>query len=116
MATATQANALSTYYINKYEEKYGIKPLINRNKARWSWDNILQDLKPKEVKELIDYYFQSDSTRAHDLEVFFYNYDKILTAMKDAEVYRSERQRLFEESQKRAQEWKEKRESRTKGN
>src|SRR5690606_15923393 len=116
MATATQANALSTYYLKKYEEKYGIKPLINRNKARWSWDNMLEDLKPKEVRELIDYYFQTDSARAHDLEAFFYNYDKILKAKQDADVYKQERQKLFSESKVRAQEWKEKRESRTKGN
>lgn len=116
MSPAAQANALSSYYITKYEEKYGRKPVINRNKARWSWDNILQDFKPAEVRALIDYYFSTQSNKGHDLETFFYNYDKIAEVKNSADDYRAERQKKMDESRERARKWRERREGRTESN
>lgn len=116
MAAANIANGLSSYYIKKYEERYGVKPVINRNKARWSWDNILADMTPTQIRRLLDYYFASNSSKAHDLDNFFYNYDKIIKSMEDSVTHREERQRLMKESEERAKEWRQRLDKRTKGN
>lgn len=116
MATAAQAHQLSDYYIKKYVERYGEKPIINRNKARWSWDNIMHDLKPAEIRELLDYYFASNSAKAHDLDNFFYNYDKIITSKIAYDKDRVERKRMMKETEERTRRWREKVDKRTQGN
>lgn len=110
MASAAQANALTTYYVQKYNERYGEKPIVNRNKSRWSWDNMMQDMKPAEIKELLDFYFESHSAKAHDLDNFFYNYDKIILSRKQAEKDKAERKRIMQETKERTRIYLEKRE------
>lgn len=109
MASAGQAHALTTYYIGKYQERYNEKPIVNRNKARWSWDSMLYDLTPVEIKELLDFYFKSHSAKAHDLDNFFYNYDKILLSMRQAEVDAEGRKAMMRETEERTRIYLEKR-------
>lgn len=119
MASAQQAHTLTTYYMKKYEERYGEKPIVNRNSARWSWDNMMQDMTPVEIKELLDYYFASNSVKAHDLSNFFYNYDKILLSKKQYEEDRVDRKRMMQETKERTERYLAKRDEiakRVKGN
>lgn len=107
-ATPKQAHALSSYFVKKYKEKYGYDHRFNRNKARWSWDNMLMDMTPTEAKSLVDYYFTTINPQNHPLEWFFYNYDKL----EEAKAKMEEDQRRLEviraESAKRAEEWRKK--------
>lgn len=106
MATPKQQNALVTYFITKYKERYGVNPVSNRYKARWGFDAILMDVGETEVRDLIDYYFTTVSANSHDLEWFFYNYDKLLVAKGKMEKDAVELARLRKESQRRTEEWR----------
>ena len=98
MATAKQCHTLTTYYVQKFEAKYGAKPTVNRVAARWNFNTLLEDLTAKEVLQLIDYYFQTQSGRRHDLDWFFYNYDKLVKGMHDSAKDAEHRKRLMDES------------------
>lgn len=84
-----------------------MEPVVNRNTARWSWANILEGLEPKEVRALIDYYFTITPVKRHNLDWFFYNYDKLIESSSEIEKDRERRERLRHESEQRAREWRE---------
>ena len=109
MATPKEAHALVTYFGQRYSEKYGSKPVVNRYQSRWGFDSLLIDLKADEVKKLIDYYFTTISNTGHSLEWFFYNYEKLAVAMEDTERDRASLDRIREETRLRTQEWRRRR-------
>lgn len=115
MATAATCNKLTTYYLETYEAKYGFKPVVNRHKARWGMDNVLEDLKPAQVMVLLDYYLETTSNSRHSLEWFFYNYDKLIEKREQYEKDEADRKRLREESKKRVEEWRQKQSGNTSG-
>lgn len=106
MATAKDCHALTSYYVKGYEVRYGVKPNVNRNTARWGFDSMLQDLSMNHVRQLIDYYFTTPPTRRHDLDWFFYNYEKLNNAMSEAREDAKHRSKLMEESKQRAEAWR----------
>lgn len=107
--TAKDCHALSSYYEKAFEAKYGYKPNINRNTARWGWEGILLGgLKSKEVQELVDFYLETGSTNKHSLQWFFYNYDQVITTRQQVIDDREHREKLRHESQERARKWREK--------
>ena len=108
MSGPKQANALSNYYYEKYKERYGVAPTFNRNKARWSWDNVLLDMSPVEAQSLIDYYFTTVSVNAHSLDWFFYNYDKLSESKIRGDEEEARLKVIREATRKRTEEWKEK--------
>lgn len=108
MSTPKQAHTLSTYFGNKFKGKYGYEHKFNRNKARWSWDNILMDMTMDEAKALIDFYFTTANTSGHSLEWFFYNYDKLAEAKEKTDEDRAALARIREQSRIRTEEWRKK--------
>lgn len=106
MATAKDCHSLTSYYEKGYKEKYGHAPNVNRVTARWNFDSILGSLSLAQTRELIDYYFTTPPTRLHDLDWFFYNYEKLVKAMSDAREDTAHRKKLMEESKKRAEQWR----------
>lgn len=108
MATPKQAHALVTYYSQQYEKKYGFKPVANRYKARWGFDTVLMDMSPDATIALIDYYFETASPNGHDLEWFFYNYDKLVIAKQKRDEDVKSLTALREASKTRAEEWRKK--------
>jgi hypothetical protein len=109
MAAAKDRHTLTSYYAKLYKQKYGEEAVINRYTAQWGWDSILGDMSLAKVKELLDYYFANVSVRQHDIDWFFYNYDKILVNRKDQEKDARLRAKLMEESKERAERWRNKR-------
>lgn len=106
MSSPKQAHTLSSYFGQQYKEKYGFEHKFNRNKARWSWDNILMDMTLTDAKELIDYYFTTVSPNGHTLEWFFYNYDKLAEAKEKTDKDRVELERIREQTRIRTEEWR----------
>lgn len=104
--TAAQCHTLISYYETKYKEKYGTAPNLNRVTARWNFDSVLRSMGAPQVKELIDYYFTTPPTKRHELDWFFYNYDKLRSAFIDAQEDREYRAKLMEESKIRAERWR----------
>lgn len=106
MPAAKDCHTLTSYYAKKYTEKYGEKPVVNRNTARWNFDSILMGMTLAEAIELIDYYFTVVSSRKHPLDWFFYNYEKLIKAKQDAEEDRARTRKLLLESKERAERWR----------
>lgn len=106
MPSAKDCHAITSYYEKQYKEKYGSAPNVNRVTARWNFDSILQAMSTAQAKELIDYYFTTPPTRRHELEWFFYNYEKLVKAMYEAKEDAAHRRKLMEESKARAEQWR----------
>lgn len=107
--TAQACHAMTTYYIGRYEDEYGIKPSVNRNKARYTFEALLYDYDRDEVKALIDFYIKHYNP---DLDWFNYNYEKVVDEKraydKTQEIVhqrRQETQRRLDAWRARKQEW-----------
>lgn len=109
MSTPKQAHILSHHFGQAFKKKYGFDHKFNRNKARWSWDNILMDMTMDETKALIDYYFTTISPNGHTLEWFFYNYDKLAEAKEKVDEDRRALAEIRERTRIRTEEWRKKR-------
>jgi len=97
---------MTSYYVKGYEGKYGIKPNVNRYSARWGFDSLLAGMSKADAKEVVDYYFTTLSMRKHDLDWFFYNYEKLVESMVEGRAEAEHRKRLVEESRQRAEAWR----------
>lgn len=105
--TVQQCYAMIDYYIKAYKAHYaGQEPVLNRHAARWGFESVLMGLPPEEVKKLIDFYFTTKSQKRHALDWFFYNYEKLIESASDLEKDRARREKLREESEARAAEWR----------
>lgn len=102
--TAQQCHALTTFYVNKYNEVVGSNPRVNRNKARWSFESILMDYTPSQVMTLIEFYLEHYDTPS--LEWFFYNYDKVEESMVERQKQEDSAAKRRAETAKRLQEWR----------
>jgi len=107
MATPKQAHALVNHYIKQYENKYSVKPTVNRYSARWGFDSMLMDLSLDEVKALIEYYVNDTiGYNHHSLEWFFYNYERLIESKKLSEEEAERLSVIREQSRKRIEEWR----------
>lgn len=108
MATAKDCHVLINYYLKAFEGKHGRKPIVNRNTARWGFDNMLQDLSMVEVKELTDFYMKTGGSHNNSLSWFFNNYDRLLEHKQTTEADIAERAQLREETKRLTEEWRKK--------
>lgn len=105
-AKAAECHALTTYYIKKYKEKYGIAPVVNRNVAKIQFENMLMDYNSEEIRNLIDFFFTTESSNSHKISTLFYGYDKLVDAMRLHDQDVAFREKLKEETKRRAEEWR----------
>lgn len=110
MATPKDCHTLTNYYIKAYENKYGHRPVVNRNTARWGFDNILYDLNMVETRNLIDFYMLTGGSHNNNLQWFFNNYEKLVVSKKERDEDRLAREALKEETKRRTEEWRKRRE------
>lgn len=104
--TAKECHALTSYYEKLYADKYGKKPNVNRYSARWGFDSVLNSMDSEQARSLLEYYFTTPPTKNHDLDWFFWNYEKISQSMVDTAEDTAHRARLMEESKLRAEKWR----------
>jgi hypothetical protein len=105
--TPQQCHALTSHYIKLFKQKFGTEPVVNRHSARWGFDSVLLGMPPSEAKELLEFYFTTGSTNRHDLQWFFYNYEKLEDSLTEVEKDQKARAKLRQESAQRAKEWRE---------
>jgi len=100
--TKTQrVNILMSRFIKLYQDKYEIKPKLNRNTARWDFAYMLDDL-GVEAAETLEYYFTLK--KMHSTQDFLRNYSEINEWMhedSEDEIYRKQ---LREETRKKVEE------------
>ena len=106
MPAAKDCHTLTSYYVKLYKARYDSEPNINRHTARWGFDSILQGMGIEPAKQLLDYYFTTPPIRRYDLDWFFYNYEKLVKAMRDGKEDRERTRRLMQESKTRAEKWR----------
>lgn len=105
--TKSEANlafALLTHYSNKYEQRYGKQPNINKYKEKWAASSIIDDFGFDNAKQIIDYYFVV-SKDGHPLPWLFNNFDKLndaMTSQRQDEELRAQRRK---EMAKLREEW-----------
>jgi len=104
---AQECHALISYFCKKFKEKYGMEPVVNRHSSRWGFDSILQGMSPSEARQLIDYYFTTTQMKRHNLDWFFYNYDKLQEGRVESDKDKERREKMRRESEQRAKEWRE---------
>lgn len=105
--TAQQCHAMTTYYVKLYKQKYGVDPQFNRHTARWGFESVLTDMPKDKAKKLLEFYFDTGSGNRHDLDWFFYNYDKLERSVSEVDKDRAHREKLRAESEERARRWRE---------
>lgn len=77
----TGGKALLEYFIKAYVKAEASKPLINRNKKVWGFNDMHRDLGKKEAEEVIDYFFEVYDNGAHDSDKLIATYTDLYQEM-----------------------------------
>ncbi len=92
-----------TLYQSLYKEKYGKSPQINKFREKWAMQDVIESVGFDRAKELLIYYF-SLPKGGHPLQFFFYNFDRIDSAVTEIEKDKERRRLLLEETKKMVEE------------
>lgn len=104
--TSKQIHTLITLFLNNYEKRYSKKPMnFNRNRDKWGFQSMIEDLGFDRATEIINYYFETNRY-GHPSSYLLLNYDKINQRMTDREQDEQTRKELLAESAKRVEEWR----------
>ena len=104
--TSKQVHTLITQFLNNFDNRYGKKPMnFNRNRDKWGFQSMIEDLGMDRAKEVIDYYFTTNRY-GHPSSYLLLNYDKVNQRMIEREEDEKNIKELLAESQKRVEEWR----------
>jgi hypothetical protein len=104
MTELTKAHTIISYYQTQYKNRYGKTATVNRNKVQYLIVNILKDWSVKQVKELIDFYLETDKNP--NLSLFCYEYDEVLESMHESIKDLENRKNLLSQTEKAVQEFR----------
>jgi hypothetical protein len=94
---------LMTLYQSLYKDKYGKSPQLNKFREKWAMQDVIESVGFDRAKELLIYYF-SLPKGGHPLQFFFYNFDRIDSAVTEIERDKERRRLLLEETKKMVEE------------
>ena len=103
MASEKQPYILMTLYESLYKDKYGNAPKLNKFREKWAMQDVIDSVGFDRAKELLQYYF-SLPKGGHPLNFFFYNFDRIDSAVSEVERDKERRRLLLEETKKMVEE------------
>lgn len=103
MANEKAPYVLMSLYQSLYKEKYGKVPQLNKFREKWAMQDVIESVGFDRAKELLIYYF-SLPKGGHPLQFFFYNFDRIDSAVSEVEKDKERRRLLLEETKKMVQE------------
>ena len=92
-----------TLYQSLYKEKYGKVPQLNKFREKWAMQDVIESVGLDRAKELLIYYF-SLPKGGHPLQFFFYNFDRIDSAVAEIKRDKERRRLLLEETKKMVEE------------
>lgn len=75
MTAKQRPHILLTQYLNLYKKVYGVAPPVNRNRDKWGFSDMIEDLGFDRARQVVDWYFQTSAN--HSLRNLFNTYDKI---------------------------------------
>lgn len=108
MTDRKKAHVLISYYVKKYKETYNSAPVINRNRLRWGFEDMIEDLTLSKAMEVIDWYFRV--MQSHDPWNLLNSYDKFVRMIEEDEADREYREKLRRRTEERVEEFRKKRE------
>jgi hypothetical protein len=97
VANEKEPYILISLYQNLYKEKYGKLPKINKFREKWAMQDVIDSVGFDRAKEILIYYF-SLNKYGHPLQFFFYNFDRLDSAITDVERDKERRRLLLEET------------------
>lgn len=95
-----QGKLLLKYFKDLWEEKYKRPLEINLFKEKWAAVDVIDSVGAKRAKELIDYYFTTGNL-GHSLQWFFYNFDKLDSALKEKVKDKEHRAKIMQQTKER---------------
>lgn len=101
---AQQGNALVTLYIQCFEDKYSRKPLVNRHRVKWGFQDMISDLNYNSARDVIEYYFKTSGQSGHPIDFLLYNYEKIFQVMEEIKKDQKNREELRKQTEQRVKE------------
>ena len=105
--TAQQCHAMTSYYIGRYEKVKGTKPVVNRNKAKYTFESLLWDYSVDEVKGFLDFFIDHyDQT----LEWFNYNYETVINEHNDYGIQQELAAKRRRDTAERLEAWRKRKE------
>lgn len=91
---------LLEYYVKRYEEEEGRRPVMNRTKKIWAFADMYEDL-GQDAFKVVDFFFRSYENGYHDVDRLMFNYDDLFNEMNEAERERERRLRIAKETEER---------------
>ena len=76
-STKQQPHALISLYLKLYSERYNKTITLNRFKEKWAMQEVIDSVGYDRAKELIEYYFSITKQGGHQLQWFYYNFDRL---------------------------------------
>ncbi len=101
---AQQGNALVTLYIQCFERKYFNKPLVNRHRVKWGFQDMISDLGYQSAHDTIEYYFKTSGQNNHSVDFLLYNYEKVFQVMEEIIKDQKNREELRKQTEQRVRE------------
>ena len=96
------AYILLSLYESLYFSKYNRKPRINKYKEKWGMQDVIDSVGFERAKEILEYYFNTGKV-GHQLQFFYYNFDRMDDMMNQLEQDRENRARIIEQTKRLVQ-------------
>jgi hypothetical protein len=97
VANEKEPYVLIGLYQSLYKERYGKTPQVNKFREKWAMQDVIDSVGFERAKEILIYYF-SLNKHGHPLQFFFYNFDRLDSAITDVEKDKERRRLLLEET------------------
>ncbi len=97
MANEKEPYILISLYQSLYKQKYGSVPKINKFREKWAMQDVIDSVGIDRAKDILVYYF-SLPKGGHPLQFFFYNFDRMDSAIEEGEKDKERRRLLLEET------------------
>lgn len=91
---------LLDYYVTKYEEVEGHRPVMNRTKRVWGFADMYEDM-GENAYRIIDFFFSNYENGYHEVDRLMYNYDTMFNEMNEAAEEHDRRIRIAKETAER---------------
>jgi hypothetical protein len=97
VANEKEPYILISLYQSLYKQKYGSVPKINKFREKWAMQDVIDSVGIDRAKDILVYYF-SLPKGGHPLQFFFYNFDRMDSAIEEGEKDKERRRLLLEET------------------
>ena len=97
MANEKEPYILISLYQSLYKQKYGSLPKINKFREKWAMQDVIDSVGIDRAKDILVYYF-SLPKGGHPLQFFFYNFDRMDSAIEEGKKDKERRRLLLEET------------------